>query len=83
MSLALPEYIRLPQQAWRRFSRWMATWLPKGLYQRALLIVILPVVLLQTTIAWVFMERHWQSVTARLAASTVNDIAAIVDLYES
>ncbi|MDP4594039.1 MAG: two-component sensor histidine kinase, partial [Beijerinckiaceae bacterium] len=57
--------------------------MPKGLYRRALLIVILPVVLLQTTIAWIFMERHWQFVTGRLSASTVNEIGAIVDLYEA
>ena len=84
MSFAMPVHlIDKPRNAWRWFSRWLASLLPKGLYPRALLIVILPVVLLQTAIAWVFMERHWQSVTARLSASTVNEIGAIIDLYEA
>ncbi len=32
---------------------------PKGLYARALLIIIAPMVILQSVIAFVFMERHW------------------------
>ena len=83
MSLALQNYLAKPRQVWRQVSRWIAGWLPKGLYPRALLIVILPVVLLQTSIAWIFMERHWQQVTSRLSATTVNDIGAIIDLYEA
>ena len=41
--------------------------MPKGLYARALLIIILPMVILQSAIALVFMERHWQLVTFRLS----------------
>jgi two-component system, OmpR family, osmolarity sensor histidine kinase EnvZ len=56
--------------------------LPKGLYARALMIVITPVVLLQSVIAYTFMERHWQLVTNRLSAAVAADVAAIIDLYE-
>ncbi len=56
--------------------------LPTGLYARALLIVIVPVVLLQSVVAYVFMERHWQTVTNRLSAAVASDIAAIIDIYE-
>jgi two-component system, OmpR family, osmolarity sensor histidine kinase EnvZ len=65
-----------------RLGRWFNHVLPKGLYARALLIIIIPMVLLQTVVAYVFMERHWQSVTARLSASMAQDIAAIIDIYE-
>ena len=51
--------------------------MPKGLYARSLIIIITPVVLLQAVVAFVFMERHWQTVTARLSAAVVADIAAI------
>ena len=47
----------------------VARYMPKGLYPRALVIVIAPVVILQSVIAYVFMERHWQLVTQRLSAS--------------
>ncbi|ASY69784.1 ATP-binding protein [Sinorhizobium fredii] len=66
--------------AWKRLIRWLRRRLPMGLYARSLLIVVIPMVLLQSVVAFVFMERHWQLVTQRLSAAVTNDIAAIVDL---
>ena len=51
-------------------------WMPTGLYARALLIMIVPMVILQSVVAFVFMERHWNTVTRRLSAAVVQDIAA-------
>jgi two-component system, OmpR family, osmolarity sensor histidine kinase EnvZ len=65
-----------------RASRFIKNIMPKGLYARSLLIVIVPVVLLQSIIAYAFMERHWQTVTNRLSAAVASDIAALVDVYE-
>ena len=65
----------------RRIGRWLNSVMPKGLYARALLIIILPMVILQSVIAFVFMERHWNVVTQRLAAGVVQDIAALIDVY--
>ncbi len=62
--------------------RFTGRWMPKGLYPRALVIVIAPVVLLQSVIAYVFMERHWQLVTQRLSSAVSADIAMIIDVYE-
>ena len=67
---------------WRRFARWLAAQMPKGLFARALIIIIAPVVLLQSVVAYVFMERHWQLVTQRLSAAVVHDIAAVIDVME-
>jgi two-component system osmolarity sensor histidine kinase EnvZ len=69
--------------AWRRFARGIGERMPKGLYARSLIIIIAPVVLLQVLIALVFMERHWERVTARLAAAVVADIGAIIDVIET
>jgi len=66
---------------WRRMSRWLNSVMPKGLYARALLIIIAPMVILQSVIAFVFMERHWNLVTQRLSADVVHDIAALIDVY--
>ena len=68
-------------EGWRRISRWLNSVMPKGLYARALLIIILPMVILQSVIAFVFMERHWNVVTQRLSAGVVQDIAALIDIY--
>src|SRR6266545_4451117 len=57
-------------------------WMPTGLYARALLIMIVPMVILQTVVAVVFMERHWNTVTRRLSAAVVQDIASLIDVYK-
>lgn len=68
---------------WRKLTRWLAHWMPKRLYARSLIIIIAPMVLLQSVIAFVFMERHWQTVTQRLSTAVVRDIAGIIDLMDS
>ncbi|MDI1346738.1 MAG: ATP-binding protein [Pseudolabrys sp.] len=71
------------RDGWRRLSRWLNGVMPKGLYARALLIIILPMVILQSVIAFVFMERHWNVVTQRLSAGVVQDISALIDIYRN
>jgi two-component system osmolarity sensor histidine kinase EnvZ len=68
-------------EGWRRISHWLNSVLPKGLYARALLIIIAPMVILQSVVAFVFMERHWTLVTQRLSAGVVQDIGALIDVY--
>ena len=63
-----------------RFSNSIRYVMPKGLYARALLIIIVPMVVLQSVIAFVFMERHWSTVTQRLSAAVVQDIASLIDI---
>ncbi|HEX8418053.1 MAG TPA: ATP-binding protein [Methylobacterium sp.] len=72
-----------PGRIWRRIARAIGDALPKGLYARSLIIIIAPVVLLQSVIAYTFMERHWQLVTRRLSAAVTADVAALIDVYES
>jgi two-component system osmolarity sensor histidine kinase EnvZ len=66
---------------WRRLSRWLNGVMPKGLYARALLIIIAPMVILNSVLAFVFVERQWSEVTQRLSAGVVSDIAALIDVY--
>jgi len=68
---------------WRRFTRWLYRMMPTGLFARSLLIIIMPVVLLQAAVGFVFMERHWQTVTSRLSSAMVADIAAVIDMMEA
>lgn len=64
---------------WNGFARGMAESMPKGLFARSLLIVILPMLILQLAVAYFFMERHWQLVTYRLSTAMSQDIAFLVD----
>lgn len=78
--------LRAPASAARGIGRlWpnLSRYLPKRLYARSLIIVIAPMILLQSVIAFVFMERHWQTVTVRLSTAVTRDIAAIIDMIET
>ncbi len=66
----------------RWWHRRLVDALPKGLYTRALIIIIAPIVLLEGVVAFIFMERHWQAVTRRLSEATARDVAAVVELYK-
>jgi two-component system osmolarity sensor histidine kinase EnvZ len=67
----------------RGAARWLGAAMPKGLYARALIIIIAPIVILQSVLAYVFMERHYQTVTRRLSSAVTSDIATLIDVYES
>jgi two-component system, OmpR family, osmolarity sensor histidine kinase EnvZ len=67
---------------WIKLWKWINNFMPKGLYARSLLIIVTPMVLLQSVVAFVFMERHWNLVTQRLSASVVQDISALIDFYQ-
>jgi len=57
--------------------------LPKGLYSRSLLIIIIPVVILQGILTFVFLDRHWQLVTRKLSSAVASEIATFVDIAPS
>src|SRR5262245_46934629 len=69
-------------EVYDRVSALIKNVMPKGLYARALLIIIMPMVLLQSVVAYVFMERHWSRVTQRLSAGVVQDIATLIEVYK-
>jgi two-component system osmolarity sensor histidine kinase EnvZ len=69
--------------AWDWWGRWIRSVMPTGLYARSLLIIVTPMVILQSVVAFVFMERHWNTVTRRLSAAVTQDIAALIDVYRS
>ena len=56
--------------------------MPKRLYARTLLIIIAPIVLVQSILVFVFMERHWVKVTHRLSTATSKQVSMLVSLYE-
>ncbi len=60
----------------------LAGLMPKGLYARSLIIIILPMIILQGVVAYFFMERHWRNVTGRLSQAVVSEIGMIIDVYE-
>jgi two-component system, OmpR family, osmolarity sensor histidine kinase EnvZ len=56
---------------------------PRSLFSRALLIVIMPLLILQAVLAYVFYERHWDSVTRWLASAFAGEVGLVVELLEA
>lgn len=61
---------------------WLKRHLPKSLFGRALLIIMLPIALMQIIVAYIFFEAHWQTVTASLSNSVAADISVTHELYQ-
>lgn len=57
---------------------WIKRYLPKSLFGRALLILIIPVVLIQMLMAYIFYDRHWQNVTRYMSSALAGETAYLV-----
>ena len=68
---------------WERFNRWLKSVLPKGLYGRALLIIIIPMVVAQSVVALMFVERQSSLVNYYLSAAVTQEIGTLIDVYRS
>src|SRR6202167_5635782 len=68
---------------WDRFTRWLRSVMPHGLYARALLIIIIPMVVLQSVVAFMFIERQSSVVNYYLSSAVTQEIAALIDIYKS
>jgi two-component system, OmpR family, osmolarity sensor histidine kinase EnvZ len=71
------------REPWLRLTRQMKLLTPTGLYARSLMIIILPMVIMQSVVAFMFMERHWDLVTKYLASAVTEEIATLIDVYKT
>ena len=65
-----------------RFNAFLERYMPDGLFPRALIILVAPVVLLQTIMTGLIVERHFETVTRLLARSVARDVSMLIQLYE-
>jgi len=57
-------------------------YLPKSLFGRALLIIMLPIIIMQMVVAYFFFNAHWNQVTANLSDSVAADVSVAVQLFK-
>ena len=62
---------------------WIKRYLPKRLYWRAALILVLPVFLLQLLVSFVFIQRHFEGVTEQLTNAVVTELGYIHGLLDN
>jgi two-component system, OmpR family, osmolarity sensor histidine kinase EnvZ len=64
-------------------SKAIKTFLPRSLLGRSLLIIVSPLILLQVISAWIFYDRHWETITRRLTTAVAGEIGMVIDAHRS
>ncbi|WP_285671324.1 ATP-binding protein [Paralimibaculum aggregatum] len=64
------------------YSSTLKRYLPKSLFWRAFLILVIPILALQVVVAFVFVRRHYDAVTEQMAGSVAREIGAAVQEVE-
>jgi two-component system osmolarity sensor histidine kinase EnvZ len=62
-----------------RQRSWIKRILPRTMFGRSLLLIVVPLVVVQIVSAWVFYARHWETVSRRFASDVAGDIALVVE----
>jgi two-component system osmolarity sensor histidine kinase EnvZ len=62
--------------------RALKQFMPRRLFGRSLLIIVMPVVLLQGVVTYAFFERHYSIMTARMARGVAADVAFLMNIEE-
>ncbi|MCE8006414.1 ATP-binding protein [Aestuariivita sp.] len=58
---------------------WLKTYLPRGLYGRAALILIVPVVVVQLVVSIAFIQRHFEDVTTQMTQTVIRELRLVLD----
>lgn len=53
--------------------------LPRSLYGRSLMIIVVPILLMQMIVAYIFIDRHWGSMSDKLVFALSGEISMITD----
>jgi two-component system osmolarity sensor histidine kinase EnvZ len=57
--------------------------MPKGLFGRSLIIIVMPVVVLQAVVTYLLFDRQWETVTTRISRGVAAQVALFVQSYET
>ena len=56
--------------------------LPRSLFGRTLLIIVVPTLITLAAATYVFFDRHWYTVTNRLTYAVAGDVAVVIELLQ-
>src|SRR3954452_24583968 len=66
----------------RVIGRWIKRQMPRTLFGRSLLIIVVPVAIMQIAVTYAFFDAPWQPGTVRLSEGLAGDIAWAVESYQ-
>jgi two-component system osmolarity sensor histidine kinase EnvZ len=82
MSLSRTDFVRSRGRALGHVGQgWIKRLLPRTLFGRSVLILIMPLVLVQAVATWVFYDRLWDTVLRRLSTGVAGDVAMMVEAH--
>jgi two-component system osmolarity sensor histidine kinase EnvZ len=58
--------------------KWLKHYMPRSLYGRAAMILLLPVVVLQLVVTVVFMQRHFEGVTMQMSTTVAREVELVL-----
>ncbi|MEM9497492.1 MAG: ATP-binding protein [Pseudomonadota bacterium] len=58
---------------------WLKPYMPRGLYGRSMLILLLPVISVMLVVSVVFIQRHFQGVTTQMTRTASREVQALLD----
>lgn len=61
---------------------WLKYYMPRSLYARAVLILLLPVVVLQLVVTVLFLTRHFEDVTQQMATTVARELRLALDVVD-
>ena len=65
--------VQLPKNRYLDFA-WLKQFMPRGLYGRAAMILIVPIVTLQLVVSVVFIQRHFNRITVQMTSAVVLEL---------
>lgn len=68
---------------YRMFFAWLKHYVPRSLYARAILILLLPVVALQLVVTVLFVTRHFEDVTRQMVVSVSREVLLVLSVADS
>ena len=56
---------------------------PTSLYGRSLLIIVMPILVMQILVTWLFFDAYWQRVNSHMTEGLAGEIAWVIQGYET
>lgn len=63
--------------------QWLKRYMPRGIYARAALILLLPVIVVQLVVSVVFVQRHFEEVTQQMSVAAAREVRLVLMRVEA
>ena len=64
------------------FFVWLKRYMPRGIYGRAALILLLPVVILQLVMTVIFAQRNYEGVTNQMTDTVLREVELVMQVVD-